>query len=93
MVHLGSGRASRGTDGVDFYGRPTDAVWFNVPRFARLRIVTLLMLNSILQFLHQSFHFVYYTYATITTMPGLVLLALTMITSAGCGLLAGARSK
>jgi hypothetical protein len=89
VAHLCAARSSRGAAGLDFYGRPTAAVWFNVPRRARVRLVVLLLLNSALQYVHQSLHFVYHTYDKITTMPGMLLLGLTMVGSAGCGIAAG----
>ena len=88
--HLYSRRAANRSgqlaDGVDFYGRPTDAIWFNLPRGRRRTLVVFLLLNTGIQWVHQVLHIAYHSYDTaFVRMPGRLLLPLTMVTSASCG--------
>jgi len=56
--------------GCDFYGRPTDALWFNIPRKTRLYIAILLNLAWIFHFWSLAMHIVWYTYVQGQTWPG-----------------------
>lgn len=48
-AHLFSARSERGKPGVDFYGRPTEDIWFHIPRGPRATLVLLLWGNASIQ--------------------------------------------
>lgn len=58
------------TPGLDFYGRPTETMWFNLPRSSRRSISALLNLACISHFVSQVSHLVYWTYVQGQTLPG-----------------------
>lgn len=78
----------RFAEGVDFYGRPTEDIWFHIPRGGRVVLVLLLWGNASIQILHQVFHILWNTYEAGAAMPAFALLPLTMVLSASCGFLA-----
>ena len=56
--------------GLDFYGRPTEAIWFHIPPIQRGRVVACLLLGTICHFATQTCRFVYSTYDASNEMPG-----------------------
>jgi len=76
--------------GTDFYGRPTDAIWFHIPRKPRLWITALLLAALVMHFSTQTCRVIWYSYYlsndTLGTIPtnltffGSIVLAI----AAGC---------
>jgi len=58
--------------GVDFYGRPTDALWFNLPRTTRRHISLGLNLAWMFHFAALATHIVWPEYIESTTWPHVV---------------------
>jgi len=56
--------------GCDFYGRPTDALWFNIPTKTRFHIALLLNGAYIFHFWSLAMHMVFQTYVQGQTWPG-----------------------
>ena len=56
--------------GHDFYGKETEAIWFNISTSHRRAIVTLLLMNTFSQFLNQAMRIVYYDYHSSNEYPG-----------------------
>jgi len=63
-----SSRPSR--PGVDFYGRPTETMWFQLPAADRKKISVLLNVAYIAHFASQASHIIFYTYVEGQTWPG-----------------------
>ena len=76
--------------GLDFYGRPTDSMFFWIPTQHRAAIVSLLILASLLQFLQQLFRGLYTSYqASEKELPGNVLIISSFAGSIVCALCGG----
>lgn len=87
-VHLHSGRRSCEV-GMDFYGRPTDGVWFHVPRSQRVKIVRLLLLNTFFTMLAQLARLIWMDYTSSQGMPGAIFINLTFVSAIVCGIWSG----
>ena len=74
--------------GLDFYGKPTESIWFNIPIFHRRVIVTLLLVNTFAQFMSQTARIVFNTYELSGSYPGSVWCNATFGAAMGFGLLA-----
>eukprot|EP00322_Chrysochromulina_rotalis_P005176 CAMPEP_0115831738 /NCGR_PEP_ID=MMETSP0287-20121206/2295_1 /TAXON_ID=412157 /ORGANISM="Chrysochromulina rotalis, Strain UIO044" /LENGTH=509 /DNA_ID=CAMNT_0003285097 /DNA_START=46 /DNA_END=1575 /DNA_ORIENTATION=- len=77
------------TDGTDFYGRPTEAVWFHIPLKWRKRIALLLMGDFGFHYLCQICHLIWYSYETSENPPGNIPTMITFLSSIACGISAG----
>lgn len=71
--------------GRDFYGRPTDAIWFHIPNRPRAVIVICLITSTISHFSTQTSRVVYHSYYLAATMPGATVCNVTF----GCAVLFG----
>lgn len=76
-------------DGVDFYNRPTEALWFHIPRRKRRWIAVLLNLAWAFHFVAMAMHIRYWSYAQGSTLPGNVLQNVPFALSALCSIAAG----
>ena len=56
--------------GLDFYGKPTESIWFNIPTFHRRAIVTLLLVSTFAQFLAQAARIVFNSFEDSHSHPG-----------------------
>jgi len=57
--------------GCDFYGKPTEAIWFHIPPAHRKGIMALLLLgNTLGQFANQATRIVYFDFELQATSPG-----------------------
>ena len=79
-----SRRASQA--GVDFYGRPCAALWFNIPRRRRRTIAMLLNAAYLLHFLTLAMHIDYWTYYYSQQYYGALAQNLPFVTSIGCAI-------
>ena len=68
---LCSGRSSEA--GQDFYGRPTEAIWFHIPRRPRGVVTSCLLASTFFHYTMQVFRLVYYDYEGLTGPAGTVL--------------------
>ena len=75
--------------GVDFYGRRTETLWFQLPVRDRRVISVLLNLAYILHYASQTTHLIYYTYVEGQTWPGAFAQNAPFITSIVCAVAAG----
>mmetsp|Transcript_28167 Transcript_28167/g.39614 ORF Transcript_28167/g.39614 Transcript_28167/m.39614 type:complete len:274 (+) Transcript_28167:94-915(+) len=87
LIHLSGGACPRRSyeDGHDLYGRPSEEIWFHIPRKARISIMIQLLLNCLTQFANQATRIVYYDFDSQNESPGNiwtnVFFALSMIFS------------
>jgi len=77
-LQLCSRRCASSPVGVDFYGRPTEMVFFHIPRNTRVAIAVLLQVNTWVQLLHQTFHIVWNNVQTYQAPAHQVLFILTI---------------
>ena len=75
--------------GRDFYGRPTQSLWFNLPVGRRRTIALLLNLAWILHFVCLLMHQVYVSYVEGQTWPGAFAQNLPFVLSIGCAIAGG----
>ena len=75
--------------GVDFYGRKTKTLWFQLPVRDRRVISVLLNLAYILHYASQTAHCIYSTYVEGQTWPGAFAQNAPFITSIVCAIAAG----
>ena len=87
-VHL-LGKRRACDAGLDFYGRPTKAIWFHIPPAKRRRVVALLVGNVLCQWLTQLCRFVWSSYNASQVMPGVLWINLTFVGSILCGIVSG----
>jgi hypothetical protein len=84
-------------DGVDFYGRPTDALWFHLPRADRRRISVLLNVAWVTHFVSQYYHLRYWTTADGQTQTGSlgqnVPFVMSVVSGIAAGVMQGAAEK
>ena len=67
-------RASvKGKVGVDFYGRPSDSLWFHLSRDTRRHCAFWLLFALVSQVCAITFHLIWFSYIAGQTMPGVVL--------------------
>ena len=59
--------------GRDFYGRPTEAIWFHIPRRPRVWIVFFLLASEAMHFTTQTARFFYPSYEASNAMPGVLV--------------------
>jgi len=70
--HLWCSRRSS-QPGRDFYGRPTDAIWFHIPTLHRKAITFILLVGPFAQFANQALRCIYYSYEAAEAEPFLML--------------------
>jgi hypothetical protein len=75
--------------GLDFYGRRTKTLWFQLPVRDRRVISVLLNLAYILHYASQTTHVIYHTYVEGQTWPGAFAQNAPFITSIVCAVAAG----
>ncbi len=75
--------------GMDFYGRPTEAIWFHIAKPRRAKIVALLLLSTAFHFATQGCRIYYHTHDLANNLPGSVPVNLTFISSVLCSVVAG----
>jgi hypothetical protein len=75
--------------GVDFYGRKTKTLWFQLPVRDRRVISVLLNLAYILHYVSQTSHVIYHTYVEGQTWPGAFAQNAPFISSIVCAVAAG----
>ena len=59
--------------GVDFYGRPSESLWFNLPRSTRSLVAALLLFSLVAQTIALVFHLTWLSYLAGQTFPGALL--------------------
>ena len=59
--------------GVDFYGRPSESLWFHLPRSTRSLVASLLLFSLIAQTCAVIFHLMWFSYLAGQTFPGALL--------------------
>ena len=59
--------------GLDFYGRPTDQIWFHIPLLERARLLRMLLANILSQLANQGTRIAYRTFESTTGPPGSLL--------------------
>ena len=69
--------------GVDFYGRPTEAVWFHIPRYDRARISFFLNSAYFWHIINLTFVLVYWPYIETQIWPGAFLINVPAFLSIG----------
>jgi len=67
--------------GVDFYGRPTEAMWFHLPIAARRNIAICLNIGWVAHYISLVCHMAYWEYWTTQTLPGMLAVNLPFVTS------------
>eukprot|EP00966_Prymnesium_polylepis_P162423 3754110-Prymnesium_polylepis.3 len=77
--------------GHDFYGRPTDGVWFHTPLGPRMAIVRLLLLNTVFTLLAQLARLIWSDYTSSQTLPGAIFINLTFVPGIAFGIWSGAK--
>ena len=88
ILHHATCSRRRTGAGYDFYGRPTDSLWFNIPSWEQRRIAVALNLGWVLHFLCLAFHLAYWSFIQGQVLPGAVLQNVTFISSILCVVLA-----
>ncbi|KAL1506946.1 hypothetical protein AB1Y20_007810 [Prymnesium parvum] len=88
-VHL-RGRHRSCDVGLDFYGRPSDGVWFHTPLPPRRKIVRLLLLNTVFTLLAQLARLIWSDYTSSQSMPGAIFINLTFVSAVVFGIWSGA---
>ena len=76
-------------EGVDFYGRPTDALWFNIAKSTRRRVAVLLNLAWMFHFTCLATHIVWSEYIQGQTWPTVLYHNLPFVLSVTCQIAAG----
>jgi len=83
--------------GLDFYGRPTEAMWFHIDKGRRAVIALLLCLAVIFQVLNLVFAIIYWGYLKSQTWPGVFLINapafLSIVSQVSAALIQGAAEK
>jgi len=80
----------RGSEaGMDFYGRPTNELWFNLPKTTRRRIAVLLNVAYIAHFASLTMQLVYQSYVEGQTWPGAFAQNLPFVVSVMCAVAGG----
>ena len=75
--------------GLDFYGRPTKALWFWIATATRRWLAVLLNLAWVFHFVCLAMHFVWPTYIEGQTWPGVFAQNLPFVLSIACQVAAG----
>jgi hypothetical protein len=90
LVHVLPCNPRSADPGLDFYGRPTDAMFFSIGTKHRAAITTLLVLASLLQFVQQGLRAHYRTYETSEEQqPGQALILTSFVGSIVSALIGG----
>lgn len=76
--------------GVDFYGRPSESLWFHLPRKKRSTIASLLLFSLVAQTCAVVFHILWNSYLAGQTFPGALLQNIWIPLQAGAQIAAGA---
>jgi len=76
--------------GYDMNGRPTEAIWFFIPRARRRAIIALLLGNTLGQIANQATRIVYNSYEAAETWPGVLWVNLFFAQNMACAATAGA---
>ena len=76
-------------DGYDFYARPTDITWFQIPRWKRKAITATLVLSVLLHITTLIMHSVYSGYLEGQTWPGVFAQNCPFILSLICNVVGG----
>jgi len=84
ILHHATCTTRRNDEGFDFYGRPTGALWFCIPRTDQRRIAIALNLAWILHFICLAMHLAYWPYIEGQVLPGAVLQNVPFISSILC---------
>ena len=79
LIHHLSTRDS--SPGHDFYGRPTEAIWFHLPSRSRLIVAICLCCSVVSHFATQATRFVWSDFEASNEMPGLVPINVTAVGS------------
>ena len=87
LYHL-CGRRSD-APGRDFYGRPTEAIWFSIPRRDRAAITYLLLASTVSHIATQASRFAYPSFAASNELPGVIVCNVTFAGAVVCGAIAG----
>jgi len=88
LMHHLSRRSS--APGFDFYGRPTEAIWFHIPERPRAVIATCLCGSVFFHFATQATRLIWTDYISSNLMPGLVPVNVTFVLSIVFAIAAGA---
>jgi hypothetical protein len=74
-LHVRREKAETGRfkDGIDFYGRPSSAIWFWIPRRRRKVITTMMLIALIVQIPDCICHVIYWSYLAIQVWPGALI--------------------
>jgi len=88
-THGRPGKNDELVDGVDFYNRPTEALWFHLPRRKRKQIAFLLNLAWVFHFGAMAMHITYWSYAAGQVLPGAVLQNVPFVLSVASAIAAG----
>jgi hypothetical protein len=88
VAHLWFSRRSCDA-GNDLYGRPTNSIWFHIPRDTRRCVVGLLIANAFFQYATQTCRFVWNSYAASQTPVGAAMINSTFALSILCGMSSG----
>jgi hypothetical protein len=75
--------------GRDFYGRPTEAIWFHIPRRPRVVIISSLIASTLAHAATQTSRVIYPTYELSGTMPGVLICNGTFVLAMLLGIFAG----
>ena len=75
--------------GLDFYGRPTEALWFHIPRAKRVQIALLLNLSSASHLCSLGFALHYWPYLQSQIWPGVFAINVPGVGSLACMCFAG----
>jgi len=89
ILHSGFFTFRDNSDGLDFYGRPTEAVWFHIPLKWRKRIALLLFGDFFLHYICQLCHIIWYTYEMSENPPGNIPTMIAFLSSICCGIAGG----
>jgi len=88
MVHLWFPRRPNDV-GLDFYGRPSDAIWFYIAHKERRRIVAFMLLSVAFHLVLQGARIYWSDYQGAHTYPGQVVMNICLVGTVGLGLTAG----
>jgi len=95
LCHHLSSRSS--APGCDFYGRPTEAIWFHIPQRPRAMIASFLCLSVFFHFATQATRLVWTSYEASNTMPGTapvnITFGLSIIFAIAAGITQGGQEK
>jgi len=67
--------------GVEFYGRPTEALWFHLPRHLRRNVAICLNIGWVAHYASLGAHIYYWKYWDTQTWPGALAVNLPFVTS------------